>query len=68
VKTASQKVIIVLVAAIAVSLYSAFYTLEEGQQAVIVQFGRPVGDTVTEAGLHMKMPFIQEVRRFGSVF
>ncbi|MCG2742106.1 MAG: protease modulator HflC, partial [Syntrophaceae bacterium] len=63
-KTAAQKVIIILAAAIAVSLFSAFYTLEEGQQAVIVQFGRPVGETVTEAGLHIKIPFIQDVRRF----
>lgn len=41
-----------------------FYKLEEGQQAVLVQFGRPVGDPVTTAGLHLKMPLIQEVRRF----
>ena len=45
-------------------LYSALYTLEEGRQAIVVQFGKPVGETVTEAGLHMKVPFIQEVRRF----
>ena len=63
-KSAKQKVIVVLAAAIAVILFSTFYTLEEGQQAVIVQFGRPVGETVTEAGLHMKIPFIQDVRRF----
>lgn len=63
-KTAKQKAIVVLAAAIAVILFSAFYTLEEGQQAVIVQFGRPVGETVTEAGMHMKVPFIQDVRRF----
>ena len=63
-KTAAQKVIIILAAAIAVSLFSTFYILEEGQQAVIVQFGRPVGETVTEAGLHIKIPFIQDVRRF----
>jgi membrane protease subunit HflC len=49
---------------IAIVLYSTFYTLEEGMQAVVVQFGRPVGDPVTEAGLHMKVPFVQEVRRF----
>jgi modulator of FtsH protease HflC len=42
----------------------AFYVLEEGQQAVVLQFGRPVGAAVTEAGLHFKVPFIQEVRRF----
>ncbi len=45
-------------------LYSALYTLEEGRQAIVVQFGRPVGEPVTEAGLHMKLPFVQEVRRF----
>jgi len=42
----------------------ALYTVEEGQQAVILQFGRPVGDPVTEPGLHVKLPFVQEVRRF----
>ena len=45
-------------------LTGAFYVLEEGQQAIILQFGRPVGAAVTEAGLHFKVPFIQEVRRF----
>jgi len=56
--------IIVLLVAVAFALLGTFYTLEEGQQAVIVQFGRPVGEPVTEAGLHIKLPFVQEVRRF----
>lgn len=47
-----------------VLLSGTFYVLEEGEQAVVVQFGRPVGAAVTEAGLHMKIPFIQDVRRF----
>src|SRR5918993_188950 len=50
--------------AIFLGLLGTFYTLEEGQQAVIVQFGRPVGEPVTEAGLHVKLPFVQGVRRF----
>jgi membrane protease subunit HflC len=41
-----------------------FYVLDESEQAVIIQFGRPVGEPVTEAGLHLKLPFVQEVRRF----
>jgi modulator of FtsH protease HflC len=45
-------------------LSNALYTLEEGLQAIVVQFGRPVGSSVTDAGLHIKVPFIQEVRRF----
>ena len=49
---------------IVIAFSETFYTLQEGEQAVIVQFGRPVGATVTEAGLHVKLPFIQDVRRF----
>jgi modulator of FtsH protease HflC len=64
VKTALQVSIIVIVVAILLVLSGTFYTVEEGQQAVIVQFGRPVGETVTEAGLHVKLPFVQGVRRF----
>jgi modulator of FtsH protease HflC len=45
-------------------LPGTLYTVEEGQQAIVLQFGRPVGETITEAGLHVKLPFIQEVRRF----
>jgi modulator of FtsH protease HflC len=64
VKTALQVSIIVVVVAVLLVLSGTFYTVEEGQQAVIVQFGRPVGEPVTEAGLHVKLPFVQEVRRF----
>ncbi len=46
------------------TLSNAVYTLEEGLQAIVLQFGRPVGNSITEAGLHIKLPFIQEVRRF----
>jgi len=59
-----KTVLVGAVVIVLVVLYSAFYTLEEGWQAVIVQFGRPVGETVTEAGLHVKLPFVQDVRRF----
>jgi membrane protease subunit HflC len=44
----------------AVGFYSSAYVIKEGQQAVITQFGRPVG-SITDAGLHFKTPFIQEV-------
>jgi len=55
---------IVISALVLIVLFSGLYTLEEGRQAIVVQFGKPVGETVTEAGLHMKLPFIQEVRGF----
>ncbi len=47
-----------------IGLGASAYTLDEAEQAVIVQFGAPVGDTITEPGLHFKLPFVQEVRRF----
>lgn len=53
-----------LVLAVVIGTFGTFYSLEEGEQAVIVQFGRPVGAPVTEPGLHVKLPIIQEVRRF----
>ena len=56
--------IFIPIALLLIVLSGTFYTLEEGKQAIIVQFGRPVGDTITQAGLHIKVPFIQVVRRF----
>src|SRR5580765_5947438 len=51
-------------AALAAGTYlvmSSAYTVSEVEQAIITQFGRPVGDPVTSAGLKFKVPFIQEV-------
>ena len=54
-----------LVAAIlALLVASAAYVVDQAEQAIVVQFGEPVGDVVTEPGLHWKVPFIQEVRQF----
>ncbi len=41
----------------------ASYTVSETQQVIITQFGKPVGEPVTAAGLHFKLPFAQEVNR-----
>jgi modulator of FtsH protease HflC len=40
---------------------SAIYTVNEVEQVIITQFGKPVGEPVTEAGLKFKIPFIQEI-------
>ena len=44
----------------AVVLYASTYVVEEGKQVIVTQFGRPVGNATTEAGLCFKIPFIQE--------
>ena len=45
-------------------LLGSFYTLPETEQAILTQFGKPVGGLVTTPGLHLKVPFIQNVHRF----
>ena len=42
-------------------LMGSIYTVSEVEQAIITQFGRPVGAPVTTAGLKFKVPFIQDV-------
>lgn len=61
-----NKLLIPIVAAVAALILamSSVYTLDQSQQAIIVQFGEPVGEVISEPGLHWKVPFIQEVRRF----
>lgn len=54
----------ILALAVLIALNSSFYTLDETEQAIITQFGEPVGDAIRSAGLHFKMPFIQKVTRF----
>ncbi len=53
-----------LLAVLGVTAYlamSSVYTVSEVEQMIITQFGKPVGDPVTTAGLKIKLPFIQEV-------
>jgi len=39
------------------------YRVSEWEQAIITRFGKPVGNPVTAAGLHFKIPFLDKVRR-----
>ena len=56
-------VVIVLFGGYALLSESA-YRLPEWQQAIITQFGEPVGEAVTEPGLHFKLPFVQKTHLF----
>lgn len=63
-KTQSYIVGLLLVAALSgfIALQSMFI-VDEREQALVLQLGNPVGD-IRSPGLHFKIPFIQEVRRF----
>jgi len=45
-------------------LLSSVYTVSETEQAIITQFGKPVGGVIATPGLHVKLPVIQTVHRF----
>jgi len=45
-----------------------FYVVQEYEQIIITQFGRPVGDPVETPGLKVKLPFVQKVHRFEKRF
>ena len=52
---------VVLGVVIAFTVFSSIYSVSEQEQAVITQFGKVVG--VEGAGLHFKVPFIQDSTR-----
>jgi len=62
-KKISTTIIVILVVIIGIAVAGPLYTINEGEQAVIVQFGR-ITDVVTKAGLKAKVPFIDEVIRY----
>lgn len=57
-------IVVCVVVLLGLLFVTCTFRLDEAEQAAIIQFGAPVGDAVTESGLHFKIPFIQEVRRF----
>jgi len=56
-------IFVAVVLAVAMVLMGATYTVLETEQVIITQFGKPVGEPITEAGLHFKLPFVQEIIR-----
>jgi membrane protease subunit HflC len=57
-------VVVVIVVLALIVLLNLFYTISESEQAIITQFGKPIGGAITSAGLHVKAPFIHALHRF----
>src|SRR5689334_14075615 len=47
---------------------TTFYAVRQTEQVIITQFGKPIGEPITEPGLHFRLPFIQEVDRIDKRF
>lgn len=59
-----KRPIIIVVFLALIILFNAFYIVDEIEQTILTQFGQPVGEAITNAGLHFKIPFIQKVHYF----
>lgn len=59
-----SKFFIIPIVIILIALYSAAYTVDETQQVVVTQFGKAIGNPITEPGLKFKLPIIQEANFF----
>ncbi|MEO5968250.1 MAG: SPFH domain-containing protein, partial [Ferruginibacter sp.] len=61
-----KKAIIYLVVLILmlIAINQSVYIVNEKEQVVITQFGKPVGQAITTSGVKFKVPFIQKVNIF----
>jgi membrane protease subunit HflC len=61
-----KPILIVLIIVLGV-LYASYYTVDETEQVIITQFGRPIGDPKMEPGLYFKIPIIQQANYFPKI-
>ncbi|MBM7456718.1 membrane protease subunit HflC [Oceanisphaera litoralis] len=64
-----KRVLIVVLALVAIVLYSSVFVVVEGERGIVLQFGKVKREqgsdlpTVYEPGLHFKVPMIDQVRK-----
>ncbi len=63
-KNLSAAILGVVILAVLLVVSGSLYIVNEAEQVVITQFGKPVGDPILKAGLHFKIPFIQKANSF----
>lgn len=61
-------ILIVATIVVAITALDSVFVIDETKQAIITQFGRPIGEPRTDPGLNVKLPFIQSVSYFDKRF
>ena len=56
--------VVLVILAIAAFGSGALFIIDETKQVVITQFGKPVGQPISSAGLHFRAPFVQQAHSF----
>ena len=62
-KTTAFSTLILIFAAVAIFMTSA-YTVDETEQVVITRFGKVIGEPIADAGLHFRIPMVDQVNPF----
>jgi len=62
--SSGARVLIPILAVLAIFVSGVFFIVNETEQVVITQMGKPVGEPITQAGLHFKIPLIQKANYF----
>ena len=62
------QILVALALGVGILLMTSVYTVTEIDQVIITRFGEPVSDPITRPGLHLKMPFVDQVNRFEKRF
>jgi membrane protease subunit HflC len=55
-------IVFAVIVGLFITVFNSFYLLQEGRQAIVTEFGKPVGTPITTPGLKFKTPFINDVR------
>lgn len=58
------KLLGIVIAIVFIGIYSSIYTVDETEQVVITQFGKAIGQPITEPGLYFKIPVVQHATYF----
>jgi len=59
---------VILVIVGLILLFSSAFVVNETEQVIITQFGKPVGKPISNAGIHFKLPLIQDANFFDKRF
>ena len=58
------KILLAVVLLLLITFFQSAYVVDETEQVIITQFGKPVGSPITEPGIGFKVPLIQKTNYF----
>lgn len=65
--TPQAKILAVIIGFIAILAYGSVFVVQQYEQAIVLQFGKPIGEIKKEPGLYFKMPyFLQDIVKYDS--